>query len=144
MPLYLSYTFSSRPIHVLTQLYVLYWCVYWWIQLLVDCYDGGNGGLLCDEMGLGKTCQAICFILSVIDKKRPTSLVLCPLTVLDNWKQEFNRFSSLAYNIPIGHNLGYSFALVRCEVMLVDFEQCVMLLVGLVHSARSFIIYISN
>lgn len=60
----------------------------------IECYDREVGGLLCDEMGLGKTCQAICFLMSVSNPKRPMSLVLCPLPVLDTWKQEFARYNN--------------------------------------------------
>lgn len=46
-------------------------------------------------MGLGKTAQAICFLLTISDAEETAAgkaaLVLCPLSVLDNWKTEFSR-----------------------------------------------------
>ncbi|HEX7506988.1 MAG TPA: DEAD/DEAH box helicase [Polyangia bacterium] len=45
----------------------------------------GLGGILADDMGLGKTVEALC----VFDKK---TLVVCPTSVLPNWKAELARF----------------------------------------------------
>ena len=45
----------------------------------------GMGGILADDMGLGKTIQA----LSVFGKK---VLVVCPTSVLPNWRAELTRF----------------------------------------------------
>ncbi len=45
----------------------------------------GLGGLLADDMGLGKTLQTICVLES-------PCLVVCPTSVLDNWRNEIERF----------------------------------------------------
>jgi superfamily II DNA or RNA helicase len=45
----------------------------------------GLGGVLADDMGLGKTVEAMC----VFDKK---TLVVCPTSVLPNWRAELARF----------------------------------------------------
>lgn len=51
---------------------------------------------LADDMGLGKTIQLICHILHMIkrypDDKRGT-LLICPMSVVGNWKREFARFA---------------------------------------------------
>ncbi|XP_062827426.1 chromodomain-helicase-DNA-binding protein 1-like isoform X2 [Anolis carolinensis] len=64
------------------------------VNWLTHCYGTWHGCILGDEMGLGKTCQTISLLLVLSGKlnKRPF-LVLCPLSVLNNWKEELNRFA---------------------------------------------------
>ncbi|KNH05172.1 DNA-dependent ATPase [Perkinsela sp. CCAP 1560/4] len=59
-----------------------------WLHSL--CHKGVNG-ILADEMGLGKTFQTIAFLGTLkFERKIPgPHLVLCPLSVLGNWKKEF-------------------------------------------------------
>jgi superfamily II DNA or RNA helicase len=58
----------------------------------------GLGALLADDMGLGKTLQTICVLA-------PRSLVVCPTSVLDNWRQEIRRFRpSLRVHVHHGPN----------------------------------------
>ncbi|MFH0802290.1 MAG: DEAD/DEAH box helicase [bacterium] len=58
----------------------------------------GLGGCLADDMGLGKTIQLIALLLSErvtslkADKPGPT-LIVCPMSVVGNWKKEMERFS---------------------------------------------------
>lgn len=55
-----------------------------------------RGGLLCDDMGLGKTLQSIALILyrpAPDDAKVKTTLVVGPLAVLDQWKNEILRMA---------------------------------------------------
>ena len=70
-----------------------------------------KGGILGDDMGLGKTVQVIAFLTAAFgktgderDAKRmrkmrrakagwyPKALVVCPGTLIENWKTEFNRW----------------------------------------------------
>ena len=60
-----------------------------WLKFLTD---NGFGALLADDMGLGKTIQTIGWILACGDAARPT-LVVAPLTLLSNWRHEFNKFA---------------------------------------------------
>ncbi|WP_404814426.1 SNF2 helicase associated domain-containing protein [Clostridium algoriphilum] len=63
-----------------------------WLKTLSSC---GFGGILADEMGLGKTLEAIAFIQSEVeenDKKQP-SIVVCPTSVVYNWKDEIEKFA---------------------------------------------------
>ncbi|MBU3180917.1 DEAD/DEAH box helicase [Clostridium psychrophilum] len=63
-----------------------------WLKTLASC---GFGGILADEMGLGKTLQAIAFIQSEVEEnegKMPT-LVVCPTSVVYNWKDEIEKFA---------------------------------------------------
>ncbi|MCF0217584.1 MAG: DEAD/DEAH box helicase [Malacoplasma sp.] len=53
------------------------------------------GGILADEMGLGKTIQVIALLsdLYMMQKVTTPTLVVCPSSLLYNWKTEFNRFA---------------------------------------------------
>lgn len=62
-------------------------------------YQHGLSGILADEMGLGKTFQALCLIEAarrfVNDGKRTAhrpSLVVCPASLVENWRREAHRF----------------------------------------------------
>ncbi|XP_033105288.1 chromodomain-helicase-DNA-binding protein 1-like [Anneissia japonica] len=53
-----------------------------------------HGCILGDEMGLGKTCQTIAVLLYLaMVKQKRHFLVVCPLSVLANWKDEFEKFA---------------------------------------------------
>ena len=52
----------------------------------------GLGGILADEMGLGKTLQAISLLTTLTDAKLP-SLVVCPASLVENWRRETARFA---------------------------------------------------
>ena len=54
------------------------------------------GGVLADDMGLGKTLQTLSWLawLREQNSKRPKpALVICPASVLHNWRREANRFT---------------------------------------------------
>jgi superfamily II DNA or RNA helicase len=54
------------------------------------------GGILADDMGLGKTLQTLAWLawLQQQNKKnQQPSLVICPASVLHNWRREANRFT---------------------------------------------------
>ena len=51
------------------------------------------GCILGDEMGLGKTLQVIAVITKMIECCKRNILVIAPLSLLENWKREFNKFS---------------------------------------------------
>ena len=50
------------------------------------------GALLADDMGLGKTPQLIALLLIERDASGPT-LVICPTSVVGNWRHELGRFA---------------------------------------------------
>lgn len=64
---------------------------YKWMRTVAD---NGFGGILADDMGLGKTLQTITVLLA--EKQagtEGTSLVICPASLVYNWKEEFARFA---------------------------------------------------
>ncbi len=61
-----------------------------WLSALCDA---GIGGCLADDMGLGKTIQIIALHLAQADKGKGPTLVVCPTSVVANWKKEFERFA---------------------------------------------------
>jgi hypothetical protein len=54
------------------------------------------GGILADDMGLGKTLQTLAWLTWLHDgapkKDRKPSLVICPASVLHNWRREAEKF----------------------------------------------------
>ena len=56
---------------------------------LLDRARAGRGGLLADEMGLGKTVQALAMIEAL---GAGTALVVCPSSLVWNWKREAELF----------------------------------------------------
>ena len=52
------------------------------------------GGILADEMGLGKTVQALALVEALKKQSRShgTALVVCPASLVENWKREAERF----------------------------------------------------
>ncbi len=77
----------------------------------------GAGALLADDMGLGKTLSTLLFLsewhkawLDKVGDTPPACLVVCPLSLVDNWRQEIeiafsedlNPFSRVVRAIPDG------------------------------------------
>jgi len=60
-----------------------------WLERLRLMY---LNGILADDMGLGKTLQAIVAITQSRMKRTGLSIVVCPTSLLYNWKEEFNKF----------------------------------------------------
>lgn len=55
-------------------------------------HKSGLGGILADEMGLGKTLQALALLCSV-QAEGGASLVVCPASLVENWRREAARFA---------------------------------------------------
>ncbi len=54
------------------------------------------GGILADDMGLGKTLQTLAWIAWLNERNRRSrkpTLVICPASVLHNWRRESERFT---------------------------------------------------
>jgi SNF2 family DNA or RNA helicase len=64
---------------------------YHWLRFL---HENHLGACLADDMGLGKTLQTITFIQAVHDQV-DRILIVCPVSILLNWENEFKKFSDL-------------------------------------------------
>jgi len=53
----------------------------------------GCGCVLGDEMGLGKTLQIITLVTKRNNENKKPALVIAPVSLLENWKREFKKFS---------------------------------------------------
>jgi len=66
-----------------------------WLQhLWANIPDHCRGALLADDMGLGKTLQILTFVARILedDPKIDPILIIAPVSLLDNWKEELEKF----------------------------------------------------
>ncbi len=56
-------------------------------------YKEEFGCILGDEMGLGKTMQIIALMLQQSSELKFKSLVICPASLLENWRREISKFA---------------------------------------------------
>lgn len=61
-----------------------------WLERLRGMY---LNGILADDMGLGKTLQAIVTISQHKTRSSGPALIVCPTSLLYNWKEEFAKFN---------------------------------------------------
>ncbi len=61
-----------------------------WLERLRTMY---LNGILADDMGLGKTLQAIVAISQIRKKTAAPSLIVCPTSLVYNWKEECGKFN---------------------------------------------------
>lgn len=75
-----------------------------WMHFLVD---QGFGACLADDMGLGKTIQAITVMLDWRKQRNSQTaiLIVCPVSVLGNWRRELNKFSP-SLRVALHHGKG--------------------------------------
>ena len=71
---------------------------YNWLRFL---FEHKFGACLADDMGLGKTLQTI-MLLQTLKEKVGKILIICPVSILYNWKNELEKFSDLTYSIYYG------------------------------------------
>ncbi len=86
-----------------------------------------TGGLiLADEMGLGKTIQIIALLLDIGDNSE-SALVICPTSLIANWRTEIFRFApELAVLIHRGpHRTGTITGFQRAQIVLSTYDTVV-------------------
>jgi SNF2 family DNA or RNA helicase len=88
---------------------------------------GLKGAILGDVMGLGKTLQAIGFITKNVSSGLQNNLVICPATIIDNWKKEIQRFSpKLKVLTHFGqYRTGIPSGLVNFDVVVTSYDALV-------------------
>jgi len=63
------------------------------VAFLLNRADKSRGAMLAFTMGLGKTLTTISFFAHFREKaSKLHAVVLCPLSVVDNWKQEYDKY----------------------------------------------------
>lgn len=64
------------------------------LNWLIDIFKCNANGILADQMGLGKTVQSISMLayMREVENIRGPHLIVCPLTVTNNWKSEFAKY----------------------------------------------------
>jgi SNF2 family DNA or RNA helicase len=67
-----------------------------WMNFLAQT---GFGGILADDMGLGKTLQALSLIAHTL--KEYPSMVVCPTSLIYNWKEEVEKFYPHLKAMPV-------------------------------------------
>ncbi len=60
-----------------------------WMRMMTD---HGFNVILADEMGLGKTIQTLAMMASRKDRMKNPALILCPASLVENWKREAEKF----------------------------------------------------
>lgn len=97
------------------------------VQWMLETLRHTGGLILADEMGLGKTIQIISLFLS----ERPTSsapaLIVCPTTLIANWRTEILRFApDLSLMIHRGSNrTGVPLGLQRAQIVITSYDTLV-------------------
>lgn len=86
----LSENEKSVPKSITASLYEYQRIGYSWISQMLD-YN--HGCILGDEMGLGKTLQIITVFQELKEKYHEPALVVAPVSLLANWKQECKKFA---------------------------------------------------
>ncbi|SMN19959.1 similar to Saccharomyces cerevisiae YFR038W IRC5 Putative ATPase containing the DEAD/H helicase-related sequence motif [Maudiozyma saulgeensis] len=78
------------------------------LSWLITLYENGLNGILADEMGLGKTLQSIALLAFVyeMDTKGPF-LIAAPLSTVDNWMNEFEKFAPSLPVLKYYHQAGF-------------------------------------
>ncbi|ODH45259.1 hypothetical protein ACO22_00255 [Paracoccidioides brasiliensis] len=119
------------------------------VEFLHELFVYQKGGILGDDMGLGKSVQVIAFLTAAYgktgderDAKRmrkmrrkgdgvwyPRTLIVCPGTLLQNWKSELDRWGW--WLVEIYHGAGKEAALQsaasgRVEIMLTTYKTYVL------------------
>ncbi len=88
---------------------------------------GMKGAILGDVMGLGKTLQAIGFITKNVNAGLQNNLVICPATLIDNWRKEIEKFSpELKVLTHFGqYRSGIPSGLVNYDVVVTSYDALV-------------------
>ena len=91
---------------------------------LSEAVEAGLGCLLADEMGLGKTVQVIALLEERCSRGLGPSLVVVPVTLIENWRRELHRFApSLRVSSHQGPSRArYAGAYQAVDVILVGYD----------------------
>ena len=95
-------TNTEVPSNISASLYPYQETGYKWLEYMTEqkC-----GCILADEMGLGKTLQIIALIAKRQSVEHGHYLVIAPVSLLENWKREFQKFSK-GISVYVHHGYG--------------------------------------
>ena len=84
--------------------------------------------MLADEMGLGKTVQVIALLEERCSRGLGPSIVVVPVTLIENWKRELHRFApALRVNVHHGSaRARYGGAFGEVDVVLVSYATAAL------------------
>ncbi|RED57942.1 DEAD/DEAH box helicase [Cohnella phaseoli] len=94
---------------------------YKWLKMISQ---EDAGCILADEMGLGKTAQIIALLSYEKAKTTTPSLVVAPVSLMENWRREVNRFSpELKLIIHQGNNrTGFYKELINYDLVITTYD----------------------
>lgn len=97
------------------------------VAWLAEAIQSIGGAILADEMGLGKTLQIIALFLLNRPSETQPALIVCPTTLIANWKREIEKFApSLTILIHRGADrTGFYKDLMRSEVVITTYDTLV-------------------
>ncbi|MGV3774690.1 MAG: DEAD/DEAH box helicase [Verrucomicrobiales bacterium] len=94
--------------------------------------ENNFGGILADDMGLGKTIQTLAWLAWLRDRPadkanspNKPSLVVCPKSVMDNWKSETEKFLP-SLKVTLGQGLdpkGLKAACAETDLLVLNYAQ---------------------
>lgn len=97
---------------------------YKWLEYITN---DNCGCILGDEMGLGKTIQVITLFLERKNIKNTPELVIAPVSLLENWKREIEKFAP-SINAIVNHGSGriaYYKDLLAYDVVIISYSNAV-------------------
>lgn len=97
---------------------------FFWMRYMIE---QNQGCILGDEMGLGKTLQVITLLEELRSQNRKPSLVVAPVSLLQNWKNECKKFApNMRVLIHHGSNrTGFFSVLENYDVVVVAYSTVV-------------------
>ncbi len=109
------------PVNIVGNLYEYQKRGWLWLKFM---HQEQIGGILADEMGLGKSLQIISLIADEYIISSGPSLIICPSTLLENWRREFSKFSpKLLTHIHQGPlRTGFPNVLAKFNVIISSYE----------------------
>lgn len=97
------------------------------VAWLKETLSAMGGAVLADEMGLGKTLQIIAILL--LNKPTPDNpaLIVCPTTLIANWRREIHRFGpSLTLQLHRGNErTGFYKDLMQSDIVISTYDTLV-------------------
>jgi len=117
---YIDHTKTDIPLFIGT-LYPYQNQGFRWLKMIVD---ENAGCILADEMGLGKTAQIIALLASEASHTNKPSLVVAPVSLLENWRREIAKFApSLKVLVHQGFNrTGFYSEFEKFSVVITSYE----------------------